>query len=396
MADLAARALGLPVDDDDLLSPSDRRPANSSSNGWHRRATSESAIPDRPRTATARWLRSARRLRNKGHKLFMALTPLQRAAVVALNAVLLVSLILFAVFNERIFAALTPVAKSWRELPAGWLILWLMVFLVSFPPLIGYSSCVTIAGFVWGMKGWFIIASATIVGSTVSFLVSRTLLKRFVGRLTDKNKRFTALALVLKHDGLKLLVMIRLCPLPYSLSNGAISTIPTVTWYNFMLATAIVSPKLLLHIFVGAEIGKLAKDGSQMSAKTRAVSYLSIALGILVGIGTGYFIYSRTKARAAQLEAEEAAAARERGGRAPDDAPPDYTDDPIEREAVNILRRDDDVSLHTAFADEDAVERGGYRDEFTDDEDAHERDVFEVGDGDLTGDEDEEGWKGQR
>lgn len=243
--------------------------------------------------------------------------------------------------------------------------------------MIGYSTCVTIAGFVFGMKGWFIVATANVAGSVCSFIVSRTVLKDFVSRLTAKNTQFAALSLVLKHDGLKLLTMIRLCPLPYSLSNGAISTIPTVTWANFGIATALASPKLALHIFVGSHLGDLAENGDKMDTKTKIVSYISIVVGMVVGIATGYFVYVRTKARAKQLEAEEVSNARRSsvvGG-------PDYIDDPDEREAVSALRRGgDDISLHPTF-DDDPEALGGYRDEFTDDEDARERDVFDVGDG---------------
>jgi len=262
-----------------------------------------------------------------------------------------------------------------------------MTFFVSFPPMIGYSSCVTIAGFVYGMWGWFIVSTATVVGSTVSFIVSRTVLKGFVSRLTEKNKRFAALSLVLKHDGLKLLAMIRLCPLPYSLSNGAISTIPTVTWYNFALATALVSPKLLLHVFIGRQIGMLAEDGSKMDAKTKAVSYISIAIGMVAGFATGYFIYIKTKARANELEAEEAAAAGGEGGRRGSIPEGDYLDESDEDER----RRHDDVSLHTAYADDE--QDRGFRDDFADDDDAVERDPFGVGDGSVNGDEEERGSK---
>jgi len=263
-----------------------------------------------------------------------------------------------------------------------------MTFFVSFPPMIGYSTCVTVAGFVYGMKGWLIIASATIVGSTASFIVSRTVLRKYVSRLAERNKRFAALSLVLKHDGIKLLIMIRLCPLPYSFSNGAISTIPTVTWQNFMLATAMVTPKLLLHIFVGRQIGLLAEEGNKMDAKTKMISYLSIAIGMAAGIATGYFIYVKTKARADQLEAEEAAAAGgEEGRRRMSDAGPDYMDEPEGGNAA--LRRDaDDMSLHTTYADDERG-RSAYSDDYTDDEDARERDVFDDGDGSVTGDEDE-------
>lgn len=388
----AARSLALPIDDDEdnHRYPSQSRRSNSSPS-WRRRSAS-SPSSQQPPSATTRWLRSANRTSNKLQRAFLRLTPLQQAGLIGLNVLLLIGGILFAVYNERIFAYLSPAAKRWRDTPGGWLVLWFMTFFVSFPPMIGYSTCVTIAGFVYGMKGWLIIASATIVGSTASFIVSRTVLRKYVSRLAERNKRFAALSLVLKHDGIKLLIMIRLCPLPYSFSNGAISTIPTVTWQNFMLATALVTPKLLLHIFVGRQIGLLAEEGNKMDAKTKMISYLSIAIGMAAGIATGYFIYVKTKARADQLEAEEAAAAGgEEGRRRMSDAGPDYMDDPDVGDAA--LRRDaDDMSLHTTYADD---ERGrAYSDDYTDDEDARERDVFDDGDGSVTGDEDEGRRKG--
>ena len=383
----AARSLALPIDEEnDSWS---RRSNNSPA--WRRRSQSESTQPRNP-SATTRWIRSANRLSNKLQRAFLGLSPLQQGGLIVLNIVLAVLFVLFAVYNERIFAYLSPAAKRWRDTPGGWLVLWFLTFFVSFPPMIGYSTCVTVAGFVWGMYGWFIVASATIIGSTASFIVSRTVLRKYVSRLAERNKRFAALSLVLKHDGIKLLIMIRLCPLPYSFSNGAISTIPTVTWQNFMLATALVTPKLLLHIFVGRQIGLLAEEGNKMDAKTKMISYLSIAIGMAAGIATGYFIYVKTKARADQLETEEAAAAGgEEGRRRMSDAGPDYMDDPDVSDAA--LRRDvDDMSLHTTYADDER--NRAYSDDYTDDEDARERDVFDDGDGSVTGDEDEGRRKG--
>jgi SNARE associated Golgi protein len=193
---------------------------------------------------------------------------------------------------------------------------------------------------------WFIVASSTILGSTAAFIVSRNLLHSYVTRLVAGDSRFTALALTLKHDGIKLLIMIRLCPLPYSLSNGALSTIPTVHWSSFMLATALVSPKLLLHVFIGAQWAKLADKGNKMDAKTRALSYLSIAIGMFFGIATGYIIYGQTKKRARELEELE----RAEGGVLRDE----YEDDPDLVESEGWLREEtDDISLRDAWGDED-------------------------------------------
>lgn len=121
-----------------------------------------------------------------------------------------------------------------------------------------------------------------------------------------------------------------------------------------------------------------------MSAGTKAVSYGSALLGMALGVATGYVIYTRTAARARVLEAEEAAAAQQSGRRTSvggtDYVDDDDDDDDNTQEARNTLRgRDDDMSLHTVAYEDDL--ESGYRDEYTDDEDALERDPFDEGDG---------------
>ncbi|SMR52990.1 unnamed protein product [Zymoseptoria tritici ST99CH_1A5] len=372
-----ARALASQIDiSDDEYSPPSNRP-RSSSPLWTRRSQSNarslrSTREGRPNT----WLQTAEKLQTRATRAWTSLSPPQKIGLSAFAGIAFIFSILALIFSQRIFHALAPAAKRWHDLKGGWLILWFMTFFVSFPPMIGYSTCVTIAGFVFGLKGWFIVASATIIGSTASFLASRTLLKSYVTRLAEKDTRFAALSLVLKHDGIGLLCMIRLCPLPYSLSNGAISTIPSVTWQNFMLATAVVSPKLLLHVFIGGRLGAIAEEGDKMDARTKAVSYISIAIGMVVGVGTGYIIYVRTKARAKVLEAEEAALAGQGGRRTSAGVGGEYIDD---SDGERPGRREDEISLHQTY--EDDLEAGsGYRDQFTDDEDAVERDVFDAGD----------------
>lgn len=312
-------------------------------------------------------------MQRKLYKAVMKLTPVQRGLAVMAAVVTMVVGILFLVFNERIFAWLEPIAESWKNLKGGWLILWAMTFTTAFPPIIGYSTCVTTAGFVYGFpEGWFIVASATIVGSLCSFLLSRTLLSKFVHRLVENDTRFEALSLVLKHDGLKLLCMIRLCPLPYSISNGAISTFETVSPSMFALATAIVTPKLMIHIFIGSRLAAIAKSGDKMDATTKAINWASIIGGLIMGVLTAWFIYSRTLARSREIEAEE------RSRRRPAPRGSDFSDDLEEQATAAELLRDDQIDFLDEGNDQDE-----YMDVFSDD-DNDDDNTFRFG-------EDEEG-----
>lgn len=251
------------------------------------------------------------------------------------------------------------------------MILWTLTFISAFPPLIGYSTTVTISGFVYGFpNGWFIVSTATVVGSLCSFIASRTVLSKYVHRLVGEDKRFEALALTLKHDGLKILCMIRFCPLPYSLSNAAMSTFPTVHPLSFALATLIATPKLLIHVFIGSRLANLAEGGEKMDASTKAINYASIIIGGVIGVAVGYMIYQRTIARAKELEIEELEAARGEGGERVEG----YFDGaPIEgAQGMD----EDDISL---WDNEESPSPGGYTDDFTDEE----VDPFARGDGDV-------------
>lgn len=307
-------------------------------------------------------MRTADKIQRRVITTFQKLTLLQRILAVAALVVLSVLGILFLVFNERIFGALAPIAEKWRDIRFGWMILWTMTFISAFPPIIGYSSTVTIAGFVYGFpNGYYIVGTATVAGSLASFLASRTILSKYVHRLVGEDKRFEALALTLKHDGLKILVMIRFCPLPYSLSNAAMSTFPTVHPIMFALATALASPKLLIHVFIGSRLGSLAEGSDKMDDSTKLINYASIFFGAAVGIAVGYMIYSKTISRAKELELAEEA----EGGSAQRDARV-YSDGELDAAA---LMNADDISLWDS-----TDTQLGYRDE-TDDED-----VFAAGD----------------
>ncbi|KAI1118735.1 hypothetical protein F5Y14DRAFT_178265 [Nemania sp. NC0429] len=255
-----------------------------------------------------RLLRSGVAVSNRLLKLGYSMTPLQRALAGAGGLAVLTLVVVFLVFSHRIFAALHPVAESWREIPGGWVILFLLSAFTAFPPMIGYSTTVTIAGFVFGFPaGWPIIAGATVAGSTASFLASRTVFSAYVHRLVGEDRRFVALGQVLRHDGLPVLVAIRFCPLPFSLSNGFLATIPSISPGAFALATALSTPKLLIHVFIGDRLAQLA-DSDDMPASTRVINYLGILFGVVVGITVGWLVYQRTMRRVKELALEEAVA----------------------------------------------------------------------------------------
>ncbi|EFQ26407.1 hypothetical protein CGRA01v4_05540 [Colletotrichum graminicola] len=319
-----------------------------------------------------RTVRYAIRTGNRLWDMYLSLSPVQRVAVAAFLLVVNVLGILMLIYSHAIFKWLGPVAQKWRALPGGWLIIWAFTFLTAFPPMIGYSTAISISGFVYGFPlGYPIVATATVAGSLTAFYTSRGIFSGYVHQLVGQDHRFIALGQVLRKDGLGMLTAVRFCPLPYSLSNGFLSTIPSIKPWAFAASTALASPKLLVHVFIGSRLALIAEKGDEMTTGGKAINYISMILGGTVGLVVGWLIYQRTMARAAELALEEA----EANGLVPgSDDTPDYLDVEaglVDPEDVAALMGDDDISLWTREADEES----GYRD----DDDENEDDVNGIG-----------------
>jgi hypothetical protein len=100
----------------------------------------------------------------------------------------------------------------------------------------------------------------------------------------------------------------------------------------------------MLHVYVGHQLAQLADHGDKMDAKTKAVSYASIAIGITMGFATGWLIYAQTKKRTKELEELERVEAGLPAS--------EYADDSeYEEDAAFLREQDDDVSLRDAWDD---------------------------------------------
>lgn len=109
--------------------------------------------------------------------------------------------------------------------------------LISFPPCIGHTTTVTLCGFAYGMKGFFIAAGGSLVGSATAFAVLRFLFSRRLRKWSSSNEKWQALEAVVVRShifsfhtrrwgvylsfplsqeakGLPLIVLIRASPFP--------------------------------------------------------------------------------------------------------------------------------------------------------------------------------------
>ena len=147
------------------------------------------------------------------------------------------------------------------------------------------------------------------------------------------------------------------------------STIQTIQPLAFTLATALASPKLMIHVFIGSRLAAIARSGDKMDTMTKAINYASIIGGIILGAITGYLIYQRTVARSQELEAEER---NKIGRRARSLSQPDEFSDDLGAFEEQLGARDDDI---------DFLDAGVEGVQYKDDSDEGRNSEFRYGDG---------------
>lgn len=245
--------------------------------------------------------RKFRALRDK----FLELSLIKKSGIVLL---VLLKIILVTILIQKREAILQYLVKISNDLNSKWytpILIFSLIFLVSFPPLIGYSSISSAVGLIYqvSFKAWLLLSFSTVVGSVVSFAVFKTVLHSQAERMIRWNTKLEAISSVLQdHNSYWILAMIRLCPFPYSFTNGGLAAIYGVSIRNFAIANVITTPKLLLYLFVGS---RLRKMGETESSSSRLLNLFSIFLAVIFAMITTWTLYSRVKKRYHEIRRDQ-------------------------------------------------------------------------------------------
>ncbi|KAJ7179900.1 hypothetical protein C8R43DRAFT_971000 [Mycena crocata] len=202
---------------------------------------------------------------------------------------------IFVITPSRVAQFLYDNAEKLACLPVGWLIVSILIAFVSFPPLHGHTTITTLCGFAWGLNGFFIAAPASLIGAALVFIVLRLTFKNRLRTLSKGNEKWQALEAVIAAKGLPLIILIRMSPFPpWVYANTLFASIGSVSFWQFLVATCCVFPKIFLHVFIGSRVAALS-DGeqrSQMDTYTKVVNGLLIGGGILIAAVASWFVYT--------------------------------------------------------------------------------------------------------
>ncbi|KAF9946433.1 hypothetical protein BGZ65_009713 [Modicella reniformis] len=228
---------------------------------------------------------------------------------------------IFAGFHTRIFQLLETLAAYIKNLgPAGPPIIMIGLFLTAFPPMVGYSSLVTMSGYVYGFWfGLFIAYTSALLGSITCFYLCRRWFKVQVRALMAKKPSMKSVVKAVENRGFKLMLLIRLAPYPFNIINALLSAthIPLST---FALATAISLTKLALHVYIGSTLSSLAvlpppiedpeghpgtalpADPTDSNGHGRSLKIVAMVISMTLGIAVGAYVWMVAKR---EIEASE-------------------------------------------------------------------------------------------
>ncbi|KAJ3528280.1 hypothetical protein NM688_g8019 [Phlebia brevispora] len=206
---------------------------------------------------------------------------------------------------DRIAQSMYDLAQKISHLRFGWLILAGMIVVISFPPCIGHTTIITLCGFAYGMKGFYIGAPASVVGSAAAFVALRFLFAKRLKRWSSSNEKWQALETVVRAKGLPLIFLIRASPFPpWVYSNSLFASIEAVSLWQFVVATTAVFPKVAVHTFIGSKLASLS-DGEtrrQMDTQTKILNSCLVVVGLLVAVLTSWVIYRSMQAHLRKLD----------------------------------------------------------------------------------------------
>lgn len=151
--------------------------------------------------------------------------------------------------NEAVIALLNWVDSLGPWGPALFVIIYILGCVLFLP-----GSLLTIgAGFLFGLLvGTITVSIGSTLGAGAAFLLSRTVLRKWVGERIVSMPRFRALDEAVGREGFKVVLLTRLSPLfPFNLLNFMFG-ITKVSFRDYVLASWIgMLPGAVLYVYIG-------------------------------------------------------------------------------------------------------------------------------------------------
>ncbi|KAL0581985.1 hypothetical protein V5O48_000043 [Marasmius crinis-equi] len=177
----------------------------------------------------------------------------------------------------ELFAFLDELSTWLRtEKESGYALMFLLIFITTFPPMPLYSTLIVLSGYTFGpWIGATISYLAALTGALTVFLISRTLLRRQISDWLDEACSLKRVVRAIEKRP-KLLFLIRLAPYPYNVMNCLLAAAPSLTLRTYTVCTALSLFKVIIHTSLGASIHSFKDYHVSQGGSTNSTSTPSI------------------------------------------------------------------------------------------------------------------------
>jgi uncharacterized membrane protein YdjX (TVP38/TMEM64 family) len=169
--------------------------------------------------------------------------------------------------------------------------------------LIPLSIFALAGGAIFGFEKAFIaVTIGTNLGATINFLIARYVARGAVSRYLSHHEKFQLIDAAIGREGGKIVALLRLCPLPFGLSNYCYG-LTAVRYGPYALATFIaIIPGNLIFTWLGAT----AQEGLAVMTGTgrprHPMEYVMLGVGLVAALCAMSYIARVAKAAVARTE----------------------------------------------------------------------------------------------
>jgi len=213
-------------------------------------------------------------------------------------------LLAMSFWRTEVFQGLDNLSK-WLQSQhfLGYAILYLLIFVTTFPPFPLYSTLIVLSGYCFGaLPGAVISYCAALSGALVVFLLSRAYLRAYIGTMFARSTSLKRVVRAIEKRP-KILFLVRLAPYPYNIMNVLLAASPTLTLQTYTICTALSLFKVIIHTTIGASIHSFATKHQEEKNNPWTRVWTGVGIALCVGL----FIYLAWIARRAvdeELEGE--------------------------------------------------------------------------------------------
>ena len=153
----------------------------------------------------------------------------------------------------------------------------------------------------WG--GLLAITLGTNIGGAVNFLIARYVARDTIARRLGHNERFRLIDAAVGREGWKIIVLLRLCPLPYGLSSYCYGLTAIRFWPYFFATFITIIPANCLFVWFGTTTRAFAGEGAHAHHPGEKAL---MVIGLIAGFCALSYITRLAKAAVEKVEREAA------------------------------------------------------------------------------------------